>query len=548
MIQMFADGALVYDSRLASQALLTLEVTTGLNKAGVLTFTMPPGHPAYNDFVAMRTLVEVYRDGDPVFRGRVLYPSDDFYNRRTITAEGERGFLRDATMRPYVYQDSPAVIFADVLQLYNGQVDEFKRFVIGEITVTDANDYIRLENEKAEQIADTIDALVNRCGGYIVFTTNAAGSRVINWLAELNYSSNQMIEFGENLLDYARIDSNDELATRIIPYGAKVETEVETVDPETGELTTETVSSRVTIADVNGGIDYVQDDEAMQLRGMICRAVYWDDVTEPEHLLTKAQAHLASAKLVVTSLELTAVDLSALNKDIDSFKEGDRITVKSAPHKVNEDFLLQERTYNLLNPASDSVVLGKETATLTGSDAAGDKTAHNELQQLRQEVKVDYQLNTAVAVEAAETLLRALIEETSTSIRTEVSETYTTNGELTEYVGTQLEQLADKFELTFTQLQQQVNDTDQHARDELLKIEKYIRFEDGDIILGEEGNALTLKIENDRIGFLENGAPVAYITDRQLYITDAHFLNSLRLGNFAFLPRPNGNLSLVKVR
>ncbi|MBR5865732.1 MAG: phage tail protein [Alistipes sp.] len=544
---MFADEALVYDSRLASQALLEFEVTSSLKKAGVVQFTMPPGHPAYNGFVSLRTLLEVYRDERLIFRGRVLYPSDDFFNRRTITGEGERGFLRDGTMRPYVYQDSPDVIFADVIQLYNSQVDEFKRFEVGEVTVTDANDYIRLESERAEQVADTIDKLVDRCGGYIVFTTNAAGKRVINWLAELNYSSSQAIEFGENLLDYARQDASDELATRIIPYGAKIETEIERTDETTGEIIVETLSEYVTIASENGGLDYIQDDEAVALRGVISRPVYWDDVTEPSNLLAKAEQFLASSKLVITTLELTAVDLSALDKDIDSFMEGDRIRVASKPHRVDEDFLLFERTYNLLNPANDTVVLGKDKTTLTGSDAAGDKAAQNELNKVKQEIIADYQLNTAVAVAEVETLLRSLIEQTSTAIRSEVSETYMTGDELTEYIGTQLTQLSDSFEMTFTTLQQQVDENDAYARDQLQKVEKYIRFVDGDIILGETGNALTLKIENDRIAFLEGGAEVAYITDRQLYITDAHFLHSLRLGNFAFMPRQNGNLSLVKV-
>lgn len=79
------------------------------------------------------------------------------------------------------------------------------------------------------------------------------------------------------------------------------------------------------------------------------------------------------------------------------------------------------------------------------------------------------------------------------------------------------------------------------------EISKYIRFIDGNIILGEEGNELTLKIENDRIAFLESGAEVAYFSNRKLYVLDGEFLNSLTLGNFAFLPRANGNLSFKKV-
>ena len=36
-------------------------------------------------------------------------------------------------------------------------------------------------------------------------------------------------------------------------------------------------------------------------------------------------------------------------------------------------------------------------------------------------------------------------------------------------------------------------------------------------------------------------------SDSTLYITDAHFLVGIRIGNFAFKPRVIGNLSLVKV-
>ena len=82
---------------------------------------------------------------------------------------------------------------------------------------------------------------------------------------------------------------------------------------------------------------------------------------------------------------------------------------------------------------------------------------------------------------------------------------------------------------------------------EFEKIRKYIRFENGNIVLGAEGNPLTLKIENDKIKLIENGAEIAYWQNRQFYAVDGEFINSLRLGKFAFIPRENGNLSFLKV-
>ncbi len=531
MIRAYADDELFYDSRTDDNRLLGLKVTAGIDKAGTAEIILPPGHPFYDSFTGYRTEVAIYRRDLLLFRGRVLYAADDFYNCRTVTCEGERAFLRDTVMRPYLYQDTPAVIFADVIAQHNAQVEAFKAFQVGTVTVTDANDYVRLESEAAEQLSATIDKLVERCGGYIVFTTNADGQRCVNWLEDLDYRSSQAIEFGENLLDFSRSGASTDLATRIIPYGAK--------DESTGE--------RITIADVNDGLDYIQDDEAVALRGVITKPVTWDDVTEPANLLTKAQQYLATSKMVITSLSLSAVDLSALDQNIDTFRVGDLVQVVSKPHSVDDTFLLRERSYDLLNPANDRVSLGKDLTTLTGADVAGQKDAMSQLQRTEHSIKAAYTLNIAQAVEETKETLSSLIEQTSENIRLEVSETYATNDEVESKVATSMTQLSDSFNFLFETLQVVVDENDAEARARFDTIEKYIRFEDGNIILGESGSELVLRIENDRISFLDSGAEVAYFSNKQLVVLDGHFLNSLRIGSFAWLPRENGNLSLVKV-
>lgn len=531
MIQVYADELLVYDSRLPDYALIELKAEMGLNKGGAAFITMPQGHPAYDSFVSYRTLVTIYRDGVLDFRGRALYPSDDFLKNRTITCEGERCFFRDGVMRPYAYQDGPANIFTSVVGLYNAQVEAFKQFVVGEITVTDPNNYINLENETAEPFSDTLNKLVERCGGYITFSTNEEGQRVINWLADVNYLNNQVIEFGENLLDFSRTDENTDLATVIIPYGAK----------------NETTGAYVTIESVNDGADFIQDYDAVALRGVIAKAVYWDDITEPANLLAKAQQWLAENKLIITALELTAVDLSILDKSIDTFREGDVIRVRSKPHGVDDDYRLTERKPNYLNPADDRVVLGKNIATLTGLSTAGDRQNALSVQKVERSAKADYDLNTAAVIEETKATLTSLIQQTSEELRLEVAEQYATNDELTSAISTTMTQLSDSFNFLFTELQTAVDANDDAARTQFTEIYKYIRFEDGNIILGESGNEITLRIENDRISFLDDGAEVAYFSNKHLVVIDGNFLNSLQVGAFSFLPRANGNLSLTKV-
>ena len=78
-------------------------------------------------------------------------------------------------------------------------------------------------------------------------------------------------------------------------------------------------------------------------------------------------------------------------------------------------------------------------------------------------------------------------------------------------------------------------------------LNRYIRFENGNIVLGEEGNAVTLKIENDIIGFYQWGQRVAYLSDGELQVTNAKIMTQLNLGNFAFVPGKSGNLTFKKV-
>lgn len=530
MTQVFADGAVVYDSRLDDYKVLGLTVHPVLNKGGTAEIILPPNHPKYNDFTSFKTLVEIYRDGKLRFRGRALYPTDDFLNRRKITCEGEKCFLRDAIMRPYLYQDSPANIFTAAITEYNSQVDDWKQFVVGTITVTDANDYIRMESDTAKTMLDFVDALIDRCGGYIVFTTNAAGARVINWYAALDYRSSQTIRFGENLLDFTRSDANTSLATRIIPYGAK---------QDDGSL--------LTIKSVNNGLDYIQDDAAVALRGIIATSVTWDDVTIAANLLTKAQQYLATSKLMITSLQLSAADLSLLDKTVDSFEVGDNIQVVSKPHSVDDWFLLTEKDEDLLDPSNGSISLGKDKTSLAGSDVAGEKKSASALEQVAKVIKSDYSRGIASAIQQTTRTLQSLIQQTSESIMSEVSTQYATQDNVTSLVSTRLTQLSDSFNMLFTQLQATVDSNDADARTQFQTISKYIRFVDGDIVLGEEGNTITLRIQNDRLSFLDGGAEVAYFSNKKLVILDANFLNSLQIGSFAFIPRKNGNLSLIKV-
>ena len=123
-------------------------------------------------------------------------------------------------------------------------------------------------------------------------------------------------------------------------------------------------------------------------------------------------------------------------------------------------------------------------------------------------------------------------KEEGSDLRTEVGE-----------ISTKLTQTENQFEMNFTNVSNSLADLSESTAEQFSNINKYIRFLNGDIILGEEGNATTLKIENDRIAFLDSNNEVMYITDQELYIMKAIIATQLTIGKFSWVPRSNGNVS-----
>ena len=67
------------------------------------------------------------------------------------------------------------------------------------------------------------------------------------------------------------------------------------------------------------------------------------------------------------------------------------------------------------------------------------------------------------------------------------------------------------------------------------------------ILRGGETANLQAALTNSMLEFIDDGTPVAYISGQKLFISTAQITDQLRFGDFAFIPRGNGNLSLKYV-
>lgn len=530
MYQVYCDSHLLYNDQLEGYQLFNPKMELELNQIGSFDFTIYNDHPNFDRMQRLKSIIQVFQDDFLLFRGRILNDDQGFYNEKQVSCEGELAFLVDSIQRPYDFTGTPGELFTYLIEGHNAQVDEYHRFKVGNITVKDPNDYIsRADSEYLTTWESIQKKLLDTLGGYI-WVRHEADGIYIDYLAELNFLSPQEVTFGKNLLDLKRQTKGEDIATAIIPLGAK----------EEGS------ENRLTIASVNNGVDYVYNQEAVDAYGWIFRAQTWDDVTEPENLLTKGNAFLNEQRKMLFSVELDAADLATVDKTVESFHLGTQVRVSTEPHSINQLFLVSKLSIDLLQPASNKLTLGGTIQTLTERAISGQNATENKLVGIYSDL--GEKLNLSLL--ETETKLSAQIAATSESITATVMEEVYLKDEadaLLEAVSTQITQTAEDVEIRFTEFSQDIESVAAGADAQFQEISKYIRFIDGNIVLGEEGNTLTLQIENDRISFLDSGLEVAYFSNNRLYVTDGEFLNTLQLGNFAFMPRSNGNLSFKKL-
>lgn len=522
----YSNGNLILDTQNENFKIFNPKVDLELNKTGSLTFTIYPDNPNFNSLQKLKSIITVYQDNYLLFRGRILDEEEGFHNEKQVICEGELAFLLDSIQRPYAFHGDTFTTVSELFTYYitnhNSQVDADHQFTVGNITVMDANNYVARSDSTYLNTWDSINQkLIRSYGGYL-WVRHEDGVNYIDFLADFSSISSQKIEFGKNLLDVKKITKGEDIATAIIPLGAKLENS----------------EQRLTIESVNDGVDYVFNQDAVNSYGWIFKTAIWDDVTVASNLLNKANDFLATAILSDVSIDLTAADLSKTGQDVSAFHMGVYIPVSSTFHNLDANFLVNKLSINLLDPKSDKLTLGTSCKTLTEQS----QSLSNAL--VAERVERTQTMNSAIAEVREETV--SLISQASDSILSSVYENYYTIGDtdaIVNILGTEFEQTKEAFNFTFNALFKDIDDVQAGTEAEFTAWRRYIRFEDGNIILGKKGNELILKIQNDRISFLNLNVEVAYFSNRKLYVTDGEYLRSLKIGNFSFIPRENGNLS-----
>ena len=166
------------------------------------------------------------------------------------------------------------------------------------------------------------------------------------------------------------------------------------------------------------------------------------------------------------------------------------------------------------------------------------------------------------AINTERTVRQSAIETKANEITSKVSETYVSNSAFEHYQNTVSSQFTQtKKDFTWS-INQSVTDAKNEMNGQIgsvngrvdgLKettdnVNNYMSFDNDGLTLGKSDSAFKTKITNQEWSIQKNGAKVTYINDQTMYITDGQFTQSLKIGNFGFVPRANGSLDFKKIR
>lgn len=536
-----------------TEKLISGNVIKGINEIDSFSFSVHTSNIGFNLIRDFQTLVSVYNTSKKrfEFHGRVLYSSPSMDTDGCITkdvvCESYFGFLCDS-QQPYVEEQNWTVsgLLQHIIEQHNSQVEEYKHFSVGEVTVTDPNDnlYIGIQRENTW---DTIKKkLIETLGGEIRFRIGDDGTLYIDYLTEIGEKRATEIKLSRNMKAITKESDPSAYITRLIPLGCKLTKDIASTD-ESGNTTTQSVESeeRLDIASINDGKIYIDDEEAVRAYGIHVGYVEFDDVTDPINLLQKGRKFLSENNKVQIKYSVTALDLSLLGLDVDDFDVCNFHPIKNKLLGIDDVARIVKKNLNICEEIKSTIELGDSFKTL--SDI-----------QIEQSGKVNSLVNTVGKIESNYVTNQKLISESSffsslinqavESILLSVEETYTQQSateEISETIKSELELLSNQLQLKFSEVTTQINDIDGDLQSKFQEISSVFTFNVNGFTIGKtnspykifiDDNEFTMTVNDERVLWFEitengNEANIPEVTVTKRFTLFGYLIDQDENGN-----------------
>lgn len=326
-------------------AIINPQVKAEIGKAGSLTFTILPTHPMYDDLKPFLTFLRVEIDGTEIFNGRVLETSKDMYNQKNVTCEGDLTYLLDSVCEPGDYNETVTAFFRRCINWHNSKVENAKKFQIGNVTIEAKNTNVNFDVSNYTSIGDLLETeVIGYYGGYLR-TRNQNGSRYIDIVQEGDSSSNQVIEYGSQMLDLTNDESANDLFTILLAVG-----DGDSTDGSDYNFPTYTYEVPGAVAKY-GRITHVESFSGIKNSGEL-------EPLAREYVRTHYDPY-------PTELTIKAVDLHMIDGSVQTIIVGNTVKIQSTPHNLSKNLMCVSIDYDLENPENTSYVFGHPKQSLS---------------------------------------------------------------------------------------------------------------------------------------------------------------------------------------
>ncbi|AXH71804.1 tail protein [Eggerthella phage PMBT5] len=353
-----ADGSTLHDVRDNNRQVVGY-ISDAKNAVGTLDFDIYPKHPAYNAIKAGSTKIRAYRDGMWTHDYTVESVTNDLQLKKHVTATDELQYLERIEVPSYKtgVDGVPQTVSGFsmwLIEYYNARSGG-ERFAFGQIEgdIIDPTTTLDRSSDSPATVASIVkDKIIDSMGGY-VRVRRVDGVLTIDLKADAAGVCKQYIEFGENLVDYADEQDAGELCTAV--------TAESTYKNDAGDEVT------ITLADAPNGKyltgyakqgDTVTNTVAAAAYGVRRKHLTFDGIKDVYTLVENCEKYIAAHCEPVTTVNVSAADLSTLDSNVQSFDVGLYTRVKAAPMGFDAAFECQGAKRSLNDPTDDKYTLG----------------------------------------------------------------------------------------------------------------------------------------------------------------------------------------------
>lgn len=350
MYEVYIDGKLYSKSGGDGIELINPVVVQEVNKAGSFSFTIAPNHPRYLDDLTERSIVTVRAGSENIFHGSVSEVNTDIYGQKSVKCEGCLSWLANVVLVNYDpqgkgYNKAGEFVF-DAVSEYLSVIEEKEgtaspKRIIPETPSPDPyTQYPEIDSLFFPTALEAVNNIVSKYGGYVVIDSFADDNMPpsLVYTRSARRISSSVIELGLNMRTLNIIERPD-IYSVIYPVGA-----------QKNDGTRQTMGSPY----------YVRGDvELMQRLGWKAKVVEFEDVSSEEMLERAGRQYLEDQDLNDMIIEVGAIDLSLIAEGFSRFRLLDNVRVVSNYHGLYSMMIVTKLTYDLNNPANDTIVLGR---------------------------------------------------------------------------------------------------------------------------------------------------------------------------------------------